>query len=102
MLSLSLTRAAADDILEQAEWYELKGDARLAKRWEGSVYLSIYRLLRHPNSGALSTFKSADLRGIRRVHVPAFPKHLIFYRAENDQITILRVIHAARDLQSLF
>ena len=102
MRSLSLTGTAADDIVEQAEWYELRGDTRLSKRWERSVYLSIYRLLRHPHSGALCTFKSAGLRGIRRAHVPAFPRHLVFYRVENDQITVLRVIHGARDLESLF
>jgi plasmid stabilization system protein ParE len=31
-----------------------------------------------------------------------FPKHLIFYRIEHDQVLILRVIHGVRDLESLF
>jgi plasmid stabilization system protein ParE len=34
--------------------------------------------------------------------VRKFPKHLIFYRIENGKIVILRVIHGARDLESLF
>jgi plasmid stabilization system protein ParE len=34
--------------------------------------------------------------------VSGFPKHLIFYRVEKDTLLILRVIHGARDLESLF
>jgi hypothetical protein len=34
LLSLSLTDGAASDILEQADWYEQRADARLSSRWE--------------------------------------------------------------------
>jgi len=34
--------------------------------------------------------------------VPGFAKHLIFYTIENDKLLILRVVHGARDLESLF
>jgi toxin ParE1/3/4 len=101
-LSLSLTEAAASDILEQADWYEQQADVRLSNRWERSVYLSIFRILRYPLSGSLCVFKSSDLRAIRRIPVSVFPKHLIFYRIENDRLVILRIVHGARDLESIF
>lgn len=31
-----------------------------------------------------------------------FPKHLIFYRATDDRIEILRVLHGARDAAAIF
>jgi plasmid stabilization system protein ParE len=34
--------------------------------------------------------------------IAGFPKHLIFYRAEKKDIKILRVVHGARDLETLF
>jgi len=34
--------------------------------------------------------------------IARFPKHLIFYRAENREILILRVVHGARDPENLF
>ncbi len=34
--------------------------------------------------------------------ISRFPKHLVFYRVENREILILRVVHGARDLESLF
>ncbi|HWW15869.1 MAG TPA: hypothetical protein VN310_14505 [Candidatus Dormibacteraeota bacterium] len=39
---------------------------------------------------------------MRRMPIAGFPRHLIFYRAEEKEIRILRVVHGARDLESLF
>jgi len=33
--------------------------------------------------------------------IAGFPRHLIFYRAEEEEIRILRVVHGARDLESV-
>jgi toxin ParE1/3/4 len=33
--------------------------------------------------------------------IAGFPRHLIFYRAEKKEIRILRIIHGARDIESL-
>ena len=102
LLSLCLSEEAAGDILEQADWYERQADDRLAARWERSVYRSLTRLVRYPQSGPLCVFKSPDLHGSRRIPVFDFRKHLIFYRIEKDRLVILRIVHGARDLESLF
>jgi plasmid stabilization system protein ParE len=41
-------------------------------------------------------------RGIRRVPISRFPKHLVFDSVEDSDVLILRVLHGARDLEGLF
>lgn len=31
-----------------------------------------------------------------------FPRHLLFYRFDEEEVFILRIIHGARDLEGLF
>ncbi|MGZ4878178.1 MAG: type II toxin-antitoxin system RelE/ParE family toxin [Candidatus Angelobacter sp.] len=31
-----------------------------------------------------------------------FPRHLVFYRLQNQEMVILRIVHGARDRESLF
>jgi toxin ParE1/3/4 len=97
-----LSDLAVADILEQADWYEAQADQKLAKRWEQSVTSALLRLSRRPNAGALCRFSAEELKGTRRVPVTGFAKHLIFYQVLKDELFILRVIHGARDLESLF
>jgi toxin ParE1/3/4 len=99
---LCLSDVTVNDILEQADWYQQRSGPALAKRWESAVTSALVRIVDNPQSGARSSFHADELRGIRRMSVVRFPKHLIFYRVEGDEILILRVIHGARDLESLF
>ena len=47
-------------------------------------------------------FKSYELRDVFRVPVTGFPRHLIFYRLQDEQLLVLRVVHGARELETLF
>ena len=97
-----LSDLAVADILEQADWYEAQADQKLAKHWEKAVTSALLRISHRPDAGALCRFRADELHGTRRVPVPEFPKHLIFYRLQENEILILRVVHGARDLESLF
>ena len=97
-----LTDAAVGDILEQAAWYEEQSGAKLARRWEQAVTSVLLRVAATPAAGAPCAFKAPDLQGVRRMPVLRFPKHLVFYRFRNDELIILRIVHGARDLESLF
>ncbi len=44
----------------------------------------------------------SSLIGTRRMPVAGFAKHLIFYQSSERKILVLRVVHGARDLESLF
>ena len=99
---IHLSDAAVNDIIEQADWYKERANSRLGNRWESAVARALLRIVNNPRSGAPCTFKASELRGVRRMSVAGFSKHLIFYRIEKDTLLILRVIHGARDLESLF
>lgn len=96
-----LSDLAVADILAQADWYELQSDRKLAERWDRAVTLSILRLVRTPRAGALCGFKAEALRATRRLPVTGFSAHLIFYNFLENQVDVLRVVHGARDLESL-
>ena len=97
-----LTDAAVNDILEQAAWYEEQSGLKLARGWEQAVTSVLLRVAATPAAGAPCTFKASELTGVRRVPVPRFPKHLVFYRLRGQELIILRIVHGARDLESLF
>ncbi|MGA7079761.1 MAG: type II toxin-antitoxin system RelE/ParE family toxin [Terriglobales bacterium] len=97
-----LSEAASVDIVEQADWYEEKSDRKLAERWSKAVTSAVRRILRNPWLGAPCRFSPAELRDVRRARVSGLPKHLVFYRVEGNDVLILRVLHGARDLESLF
>ena len=99
---ITLTEAAAADILEQADWYEARADQKLAKRWGKAVTATLLRISRGPHAGSPCNFSATELRGARRVPVAGFPKHLVFYQPYQGQIVVLRIVHGARDLESLF
>lgn len=97
-----LSYTAVADILEQADWYRQQSDSRLAQRWEKSVTSTLLRIVENPLAGTLCRFKSKELSDVRRLPVDGFRKHLIFYRFKTKRLLLLRVVHGARDLESLF
>jgi toxin ParE1/3/4 len=99
---LEISEAAAADILEQAEWYESRASGDVAAKWERAVTATVLRILEYPHAGPVTVFKNPELANIRRIPVNDFPRHLIFYRISGEVIVIVRLVHGARDLQSLF
>jgi toxin ParE1/3/4 len=98
---LRLTDVAVSDIQEQADWYEQRSDRALARRWENEVTVALIRIKKNPRSGAKCGFSADELQGVRRMPIAGFSRHLIFYRAEEKEIRILRVVHGTRHLESL-
>jgi len=47
------------------------------------------------------TFRSSDLAGLRKWRVNEFDNYLVFYKPRPDGVSIVRVLHAARDWWSL-
>jgi toxin ParE1/3/4 len=99
---LVFSDAAIADIVEQADWYRAQSGPRLALRWERAVASAIRDVVRRPAVGSPCTFKSLELRGVRRTLVAKFPRHLLFYRFTEEEVFVLRVVHGARDLENLF
>jgi toxin ParE1/3/4 len=77
------------------------GTKKLGERWSKAVTSAVLRILKNPRSGVPCQFGPAELHSIRRIPISGFPKHLIFYSVEDRTVLILRVLHGARDLESL-
>jgi toxin ParE1/3/4 len=96
-----LSDLALSDILEQFDWYEHSSGQHLAKRWETAVTSALLRIERNPQSGGPCHFDAPELQRLRRMAITRFPRHLIFDRVKGGEISVLRVIHGARDLEHL-
>jgi len=86
------------DVLEQATYLGEEATEELALRFVDAVDAALRRLADTPEIGRLRQFRSPRLAGLRSWPVPGFPKHLIFYRVDEDLVDVIRVIHGARDL----
>ena len=98
---LVLSDAAAADIIAQADWFSAQSGRILAARWEGAVTSAIMRVLHRPNTGTPCHIQGAELHDLRRTTIPGFPKHLLFFKFDRDEVLIVRVVHGARDLEPL-
>jgi toxin ParE1/3/4 len=49
--------------------------------------------------GRLDPVSNPRLEGLRKWSVKGFEKHLIFYLSFDDYIEIVRILHAARDIE---
>ena len=55
-----------------------------------------------PELGTLCRFKSPEAAGVRVWSIKGFENYVIFYRPTGAGIDVVRVIHAARDIEALF
>jgi plasmid stabilization system protein ParE len=100
---LILTRTASDAIIEQASYYTSRESQALADRWEAAVRGALARLPSVAALGPRCNFKHPELKNVRRIPVPGFPRHLIFYQDLPDQalIRVVLVVHGARDIEAV-
>lgn len=89
-----LRRPAFIDDLTAAYAYLANKSPRAADEFLEEVELLVDLLAHFPELGRLREELRAGTRSFR---VRRF-RHIIFYRAEPDSITLLRVLHGARDL----
>jgi toxin ParE1/3/4 len=54
-------------------------------------------LARQPRIGAPLNLDSPELAEIRKSRIKGFDNHLVFYVPRDDGVSIVRVLHAARD-----
>jgi toxin ParE1/3/4 len=55
-----------------------------------------------PDMGTARNFTNPLLTDVRLWPLKRFDKYLLFYRAQRNTLEIIRVLHGARDLPSLF
>ncbi len=90
--------AADRDLDDQAAYLAAQASLETALRFYDSASSSFARLAGMPGIGERWDSANPRLAGLRVGRIEGFEKHLIFYRPDIDGIEIVRVIHAARDI----
>lgn len=73
-----------------------------AIRFIDAVEGTFKTLLRSPHLGLRGEFRSPHLADIHRWRVKGFENYLIFYRTLADGISVVRILHGARDVDAIF
>ena len=89
------------DLVEQFIYLAEQVGLDTAERFLTNAEASFNDLARQPMIGASLTLRHTNLAGIRKWHIKNFDNHLIFYLPHPDGVSIVRVLHAARDWWSL-
>ncbi|MDF0673279.1 MAG: type II toxin-antitoxin system RelE/ParE family toxin [Nitrospira sp.] len=93
--------AARRDLVEQFVYLAEEAGLDMAERFLTCAEASFNDLARQPMIGAQLTLRHPDLATMRKWHIKGFENYLIFYIPHSDGVTIVRVLHAARDWWSL-
>ncbi len=90
------------DLLKQFVYLGEQAGVELAERYLAAVEATCRQLVRQPQSGVLHNSGVAGLKGLRRFPVEGFENYLVFYLPHPNGIEVIRVLHAARDIDNLF
>jgi toxin ParE1/3/4 len=88
--------------LDQIHAYIFEANPEEADRVLEAALATFVTLAMTPGMGRPRTFTNSALIGLRSFRVHGFRNYLIFYRSGRGGVEIVRVLHAARDLDALF
>ena len=92
----------ADRDIDEQCVHIAQGSMEAAHRFLVAVECAIDEIAEMPEVGRKWELSRPALRSIRVWHVRKFTNHLIFYRVTDEGIEIVRVLHAARDIDAVF
>ena len=72
-----------------------------ADRFVDALDAAYQHLADTPTSGAIRTFANSALKSVCMWPVREFPNYLIFYQTTDEELHIVRVLHGARDIDSI-
>lgn len=93
--------AARRDLVEHFVYLAENVGLETAERFLTNAEASFKDLAGRPMVGALLTLRHPALAGMRKWRIKGFDNHLVFYLPCPDGVSIVRVLHAARDWWSL-
>ena len=67
-----------------------------------AAYRICKSLAEHPELGPVRQFPGNIPAGIRFFVIPDFPNYIIFYRAADDGVEIVRILHGAKNIDDIF
>jgi plasmid stabilization system protein ParE len=93
---------ASRDVVKQARYLATYASPTVARRFQKAVADTITRLQRMPGLGSEVDFENPRTAGVQVWPVRRFEKYLLFYRAHEDTLEVLRLFHSSQDFASQF
>jgi toxin ParE1/3/4 len=90
------------DLLEQFVYLGERAGVEVAERYFATVEETCALLIAQSESGVPYESGIEKLAGLRRVPVKRFGNYLIFYIPHAGGVDVFRVLHASRDIESIF
>lgn len=97
-----LRPAAAQDLDSQAEYLAQHAGVETGVRFYRAAEETFRMLASRPEMGRVVEFPHPTLSGLRAFPLREFPRHLVFYKFIGNDLDVVRVLHGARDIESLF
>lgn len=101
ILKARILPAADRDIDEQIA-YISRENPDAAGRYVEAVAAILEHIARTPGMGAARDYRNPRLAGLRMIPVPGFDSFLVFYLVTSRTVDIVRVLHGARDVRTIF
>ncbi|NOT00409.1 MAG: type II toxin-antitoxin system RelE/ParE family toxin [Phycisphaerales bacterium] len=101
MIRRMVIRPAAQDDLDDAGAYIAKDSPATAKRFLVAAERAFQQLSDTPGLGRVRKLRHSRLAGVRSWRIQGFENWLIFYRPVDSSLEVIRVLHGARDLETV-
>lgn len=98
---LNVRNKATQDLRQAANYILVNGDSDSASRFLESIETTFKQLATTPGMGKKMRSLSPRLGEIRQWRVKDFNDYLIFYRIQEQEVDIIRLLHGARDLENV-
>jgi toxin ParE1/3/4 len=93
--------AADRDLDDQAAYLASEASLETALRFYDAAAATFEKIARMPGIGERRDSIKPRLAGLRVWRIEGFEKHLIFYQPTDGGIDIVRVLHGARDIDTV-
>jgi toxin ParE1/3/4 len=90
------------EIDAQAEYLYRQASLVVAERFARALQDTLERIADMPGVGSPFQFEDVQLAGVRTWLVRGFRSHVIYYRADEERLDVIHVLHGAQNAESLF
>jgi toxin ParE1/3/4 len=98
---LTIRNRATQDLRQQANYILNNGNVDVAEHFLELAEATFAQILIVPRIGKSVDFISARMGEVRQWRMKNFQDYLVFYRVQDEEIEILRVLHGSRDLEDM-
>jgi toxin ParE1/3/4 len=98
---LTIRNRATQDLRQQANYILNNGNVDAAEHFLELAEATFAQILIVPRIGKSVDFISARMGEVRQWRMKNFQDYLVFYRVQDEEIEILRVLHGSRDLEDM-